>query len=76
MQIRFADSRPEGTYSLVLPVAGPDRSGLASLGPARAQTEAALRAARFEGEAGAVFESWIAEGDGVRRLLRQRLRAA
>ena len=69
MQIRFADSRPEGTYPLVLPVAGPDRSGLASLGPARAQTEAALRAARFEGEAGAVFESWIAEGDGVRRLL-------
>ena len=32
MQIRFADSRPEGDFALVLPVAGKDRAALSSLG--------------------------------------------
>ena len=42
MQVRFAETRPAGDYALVLPVAGKDRSGLASLGAAKATVEAAL----------------------------------
>ena len=34
MKISFADRRPDGEYALVLPVAGKDRSSLASLGAA------------------------------------------
>jgi leucyl aminopeptidase len=69
MQIRFAPTRPEGHYALVLPAAGGDQPGLATLGPARASVEAAARGHRFEGESGGVLETWLSEGDGARRLL-------
>src|SRR6478672_7752784 len=71
MQIRFADALPSGSYALVLPVAGAERGNLASLGEHRATVEAAARGQRFEGEGGAVAETWIG-GNGeaqVRRLL-------
>ena len=71
MQIRFADVLPSGSFALVLPVAGAERGNLSSLGDHRASVEAAARGQRFEGEAGAVAETWIG-GNGeaqVRRLL-------
>jgi leucyl aminopeptidase len=71
MQIRFADALPSGSFALVLPVAGADRGNLASLGESRASVEAAARGQRFEGDAGAVAETWIGGNGGaqVRRLL-------
>jgi leucyl aminopeptidase len=71
MQIRFADALPSGSYALVLPVAGAERGNLASLGDHRASVEAAARGQRFEGEAGAVAETWIGGSGGaqVRRLV-------
>ena len=51
MQIRFADSRPDGDYALVLPVAGKDRAALDALGQRRRSVEAALDRQRFDGEA-------------------------
>ncbi|GAA4043145.1 leucyl aminopeptidase [Sphingomonas rosea] len=71
MQIRFADQLPTGAYALAIPVAGPERGNLASLGEGRAAVEAAARGQRFEGEAGAVAETWIGGtgGSQVRRLL-------
>jgi leucyl aminopeptidase len=69
MQIRFADTRPEGDYALVLPVAGKDRSALAALGPAQASVVAALDRQRFEGDAQGVSEHFVDEGGASRRLL-------
>ena len=69
MQIRFADSRPGGDYALVLPVAGKDRSSLASLGPAQAVVAATLDRQRFEGEAASVSEQFIDDNGTARRLL-------
>ncbi len=70
MQIRFADSRPAGSYALALPVAGTDRSALGSLGNDRAAVEAAARAQRFDGQSGEVAEAWTSGGgDQVRRVL-------
>jgi leucyl aminopeptidase len=71
MQIRFAETFPSGAYALVLPVAGAERGNLSSLGEARASVEAAARGQRFEGEPGAVAETWIggAGGAQVRRLI-------
>jgi len=70
MQIRFADQRPSGSFALVLPVAHIERGNLSSLGDERAAVEAAARGQRFEGEAGAVAESWIGGSTAqVRRLL-------
>ena len=59
MQIRFADSRPQGDYALVVPVAGKDRSSLAALGESQQQVEAALDRQRFEGEASSASEQFI-----------------
>jgi len=69
MQIRFADTRPQGDYALVVPVTGKDRSALAALGSSRETIEAALGRQRFEGEASSVSEQFIAENGTVRRLL-------
>ena len=69
MQIRFADSRPAGEYALVLPVAGKDRTNLASLGAAQQVVAAALDRQRFEGDAAAVSEQFVDENGGARRLL-------
>ena len=69
MQIRFADSRPAGDYALVLPAAGPDRPGLATLGSAKAPLDAAIKRQRFDGEPGAFVEDWLTEGETARRVL-------
>ncbi len=69
MQIRFADSRPDGDYALVLPVAGKKRTALEALGPERAAAEAALGRQRFDGESASTAEVYIATGKGSRRVL-------
>jgi leucyl aminopeptidase len=69
MQIRFAETRPTGDYALVLPVAGKDRSSLASLGPAQQGVTSALDRQRFEGDAASASEHFINDGEGVRRVL-------
>jgi leucyl aminopeptidase len=68
MQVRFANSRPAGAYDLALvaPQGGE---------PANLPTDAAglirdaVRAGRFEGEAGAILELFVAESGANRRLL-------
>ena len=69
MQIRFADTRPEGDYALVLPVAGKDRSTLNSLGAAQQTAVAALDRQRFEGEASSVAELFADDHGTQRRLV-------
>src|SRR5689334_17699465 len=56
MKIAFAASRPDGDYALVLPVAGKDRSSLASLGAAQQTLAGALDRQRFEGEPSSAVE--------------------
>ena len=68
MKIRFADTRPEGDYALVLPVAGKDWKALGSLGAGREQAEATLKRQRFEGEAASAAEVF-ADDSGHRRIL-------
>ena len=69
MQIRFADRRPDGDYALVLPVAGKDRTALASLGAEQQSVAAALDRNRFEGEASGTSEHFFDDNGTVRRLL-------
>jgi leucyl aminopeptidase len=69
MEIRFANRRPEGDYALVLPVAGKDRSSLASLGPAQQAVTTALDRQRFEGDAPSVSEQFIDDKGTLRRVL-------
>src|SRR5205085_5235713 len=69
MKIRFADSRPQGDYALVVPVVGKDRSSLSLLGTSRPEIEATLDRQRFEGESASVSEQFIADKGSVRRLL-------
>ncbi|HXG99441.1 MAG TPA: leucyl aminopeptidase [Sphingomicrobium sp.] len=68
MQIRFAAQRPSGDHSLVIPVAGSERTALESFGAAKAGIEAAIKRQRFEGEAGSSAEHYL-DSDGGRRLL-------
>ena len=65
MQIRFADRRPTGDYALVIPAAGANRPGL---GERSAALDGALKAQRFDGEAGSTAEHYL-DGDNGRRLL-------
>jgi len=69
MDIRFADTRPEGDFALALPVAGKDRRALGSLGAAQAQVTAALERQRFDGEASSVAEQFVDENGTSRRVL-------
>lgn len=71
MQVRFSTVRPEGGYVLALPVTSgsnaADRSG--QTGTALLILRRAAEGARFEGEAGAVVESVVPEGEDARRVL-------
>jgi leucyl aminopeptidase len=72
MHVRFAAARPDGAYTLALPVpagtVSADRlSGLDEA--AQAIVRQSAEAARFEGEAGTILELFTAEGSGARRLL-------
>ena len=69
MQVRFADTRPEGDYTLVLPVSGKDRSTLNSLGAAAAGVTSALDRQRFDGEGASAAELFIDDNGASRRLL-------
>ncbi|MGN6850732.1 MAG: leucyl aminopeptidase [Sphingomicrobium sp.] len=69
MKIRFADSRPEGDFALVLPVPGKDRSSLGSLGSSQQAVSSALDRQRFEGEASNVSEQFVEDNSATRRLL-------
>lgn len=68
MQVRFADSRPTGDYTLVLPVAGKDRSSLSALGAAQQAVAGVLDRQRFDGEGSSVSEQFFDENGSVRRV--------
>jgi leucyl aminopeptidase len=72
MKVTFAALRPEGPYALAIPVRGEDMlndrlAGLDESGRRLAARSA--EAQRFEREAAAIAETFIAEGEGARRLL-------
>jgi leucyl aminopeptidase len=72
MKISFANDRPAGAYALALPVWSEDMVAdrLAGLDPAvRTVAVRAAEAQRFEREAASLAETFVAEGDGARRLL-------
>jgi leucyl aminopeptidase len=72
MKVSFVSARPEDSYALALPVWGEDllSDRLAGLEPAAATLAArAVEAQRFERDAAAVAEAFVAEGDRARRLL-------
>jgi leucyl aminopeptidase len=72
MKVTFAAGRPEGSYALALLVRGDDTLAdrLAGLDEAaRRLAASSAEAQRFEREAAAVAETFIAEGEGARRLL-------
>jgi leucyl aminopeptidase len=72
MNVRFASSRPAGGYALALPVRGDDllTDRLASLAEeSRTLAARAAESQRFERDLGAIAETFLPEGDGVRRLL-------
>ncbi|MEA3011004.1 MAG: leucyl aminopeptidase [Sphingomonadales bacterium] len=72
MKISFASERPAGAYALALPVWSDDMIAdrLAGFDPAvRTVAARAAEAQRFEREAASVAETFVAEGEGARRLL-------
>jgi len=72
MKVTFAAERPQGPYALALPVRGEDMLSdrLAGLDEAARRLAAkSAEAQRFEREAAAIAETFIAEGEGARRLL-------
>jgi len=68
MQVRFADSRPQGSYDLAV-VAGANAEPAGVPAAATGLVRDALRAARFEGEAGSLVETFVQDEGGTRRLL-------
>jgi leucyl aminopeptidase len=69
MQVRFADSRPQGSFDLAFVVRQGAELPLGGLSEATgALARAAARAARFEGEPGSLAELFVDE-NGARRLL-------
>lgn len=68
MQVRFADARPTGSYDLALlaPQNG-EPAGLAA--PHAGLVRDAMRAARFDGEAGSIAELFVQDDGATRRLL-------
>ena len=66
MKISFAATRPAGDYALVIPSAGDNRPGLASIGDASKAAEAAIKRQRFEGDAATAVEHFL---DGGQRVL-------
>ncbi|MGZ8313123.1 MAG: leucyl aminopeptidase [Allosphingosinicella sp.] len=72
MKVSFADKRPQGAYALAVPVRSEDmlHERLAGLDEgARTLAARSAEAQRFEREVGAIAETFVEEGDGVRRLL-------
>ncbi|HYW14759.1 MAG TPA: leucyl aminopeptidase [Allosphingosinicella sp.] len=72
MKISFASERPAGAYALALPVWSEDMVAdrLGGLDPAvRSVAARAAEAQRFEREAASIAETFVANGEGARRLL-------
>ena len=72
IKVSFAAQRPEGAYALAIPVRGEDmlHERLSTLGEAaRTLAVRSAEAQRFERETAAIAETFIDEGDRVRRLL-------
>jgi leucyl aminopeptidase len=72
MQIQFSASRPAAPSVLAMPVEkdGLDRIDFGAIdGAAQRLVLGAARAARFDGEAGAIAEAFVAMGDDVVHLL-------
>jgi leucyl aminopeptidase len=72
MKISFASERPAGAYALALPVWSEDMVADRLAGfdaGTRAVAARAADAQRFEREAASIAETFVAEGDGARRLL-------
>ncbi|HEU4969750.1 leucyl aminopeptidase [Sphingomonas sp.] len=68
MQVRFADARPQGSYDLAL--VAPQNGEVAGLpGDQAGLARDAMRAARFDGEAGSLVELFVQDGGATRRLL-------
>src|SRR5690348_6644445 len=68
MQMRFAAARPHGSYDLAL--VAPQNGEVAGLPSAHAGlARDAMRAARFEGEAGSIVELFVQDDGATRRLL-------
>ena len=72
INVRFASRRPQGAYALAIPIAGEamlhERLGGLDAN-ARALVARSAEAQRFEREVGAIAETFVGEGENVRRLL-------
>ncbi len=71
LKVQFAATRPTGAFALALPVRGDDivEDRLAALGDAGRMVARAAGAQRFERELGGVAETYLADGEELRRLL-------
>ncbi len=72
IKVSFAAQRPEGAFALAIPVRGEDmlQDRLAGLDePTRTLAARSAEAQRFEREVGAIAETFLNDGDLVRRLL-------
>src|SRR5690349_2743355 len=71
IKVSFAAARPEGAYALAIPARSDDalEARLGALGDSAALAARAAEAQRFERELGGIAETFLAEGDEVRRLL-------
>ena len=71
LKVQFAAARPTGAFALALPIRGDDdvEKRLAALGDAGRLAAGAAAAQRFERDLGAVAETFLADGDDLRRLL-------
>ncbi len=72
IKVSFAATRPRAPIALAIPVRSEDMldDRLGALDEAAAhRSPRAAEAQRFERELGAIAETFVAEGDGARRLL-------
>jgi leucyl aminopeptidase len=68
INVRFSAALPQGGHCIAIPVPK-DALAAVPLPADAAVIRAAAKAARFEGEAGGVFEQYISHGDGAQRVL-------
>ncbi len=71
MKVTFADERPSGSYALAIPVRSDESLAerVASLGEHARLVSSAAESQRFESEAATIAETFISEGEAVRRVL-------
>jgi leucyl aminopeptidase len=71
LKVQFAAARPTGAFALAIPVRGDDvvETRLAAFADAGSLAARAAAAQRFERDLGSVAETFLADGEEVRRLL-------